>query len=126
MVLNLCTLPDDALYLYQLSRKYLKEFQSYREDAVCILKFSKGHISVYSVDGVMALVLSMLSDGDLYLYQVLSKYLIGFQSYGHSRVDVSVVANVDGRTYARTNGQKTGFLYCAMPEAGATKMDRSL
>ena len=30
----------------------------------------------------MALVLSILSDHALYLYQVLSKYLIGFQSYG--------------------------------------------
>ena len=30
----------------------------------------------------MALVLSTLSDGVLYLSQVLSKYLIGFQSYG--------------------------------------------
>ena len=29
----------------------------------------------------MALVLSTLSDSVLYLYQVLSKYLIGFQSY---------------------------------------------
>ena len=29
----------------------------------------------------MALVLSILSDGVSYLYQVLSKYLIGFQSY---------------------------------------------
>ena len=30
----------------------------------------------------MALVLFTLSDGVLYLYQVLSEYLIGFQSYG--------------------------------------------
>ena len=30
----------------------------------------------------MILVLSTLSDHALYLYQVLSKYLIGFQSYG--------------------------------------------
>ena len=30
----------------------------------------------------MVLVLSTLSDGILNLYQVLSKYLIGFQSYG--------------------------------------------
>ena len=30
----------------------------------------------------MALVLSTLSDNVLYLYQVLLKYLIGFQSYG--------------------------------------------
>ena len=35
-----------------------------------------------SVGGVMVLVLSILSDSVLYLYQVLSKYLIGFQSYG--------------------------------------------
>ena len=58
MVLNLCTSLDDVLYLYQVSRKYLKRFQSYREDAFCILKFSKGHNSVNSVGGVMALVLS--------------------------------------------------------------------
>ena len=49
---------------------------------VCILKFSKGHNSVNSVGGVMALVQSTLSDGVLYLHQVLLKYLIGFQSYG--------------------------------------------
>ena len=30
----------------------------------------------------MALNLSTLSDNILYLYQVLSKYLIGFRSYG--------------------------------------------
>ena len=44
-----------------------------QEDAVCILKFSKGHNSVNSVVGVMALVLFTLSDGVLYLFQVLSK-----------------------------------------------------
>ena len=49
---------------------------------VCILKFLKGHNSVYSVGGVMVLVLFTLSDNVLYLYQVLSEYLIGFQSYG--------------------------------------------
>ena len=48
-------------------------FQSYQEDAVCILEFSKGSNSVNSVGGVMALVLSTLSDDVLYLYQVLSK-----------------------------------------------------
>ena len=81
MVLNLCTSSDDALYLYQVSQKYLKGFLSYREDAVFILKISKGHYSVNSLSGVMTLVLSILSDGVSYLYQVLSKYLIGFQSY---------------------------------------------
>ena len=72
MVLYLFTSPDNALYLYQVSRKYLKGVQSYQEDAVCILKFSKGHNSVNSEDGVMALVLSTLSDNVLYLYHVLS------------------------------------------------------
>ena len=77
MVLYLCTSPDDLLYLYQVPRKYLKGFQSYQEDAVCILKFSKGHNSVNSEGGVMALVLSTLSDGTLDLYQVLLKLLKG-------------------------------------------------
>ena len=35
-----------------------------------------------NVSGVMVLVLSALSNNVLYLYQVLPKYLIGFQSYG--------------------------------------------
>ena len=73
MVLYLCTSPDDALYLYHVSRKYLKGFQSYQEDAVCILKFSKGHNSVNNTGGVTALILFTLSDGVLYLYHVLSK-----------------------------------------------------
>ena len=29
MVLSLCTSSDDALYLYQVSRKHLKGFQNY-------------------------------------------------------------------------------------------------
>ena len=73
MVLNLCLSPDNALYLYHVVRKYLKGFQSYQKDAVCILKFSKGHNFVNSLGGVMALVLSTLSDNVLYLSQVLSK-----------------------------------------------------
>ena len=43
MVLNLCKSPDDALYLYQVSRKYLIGFRSYSVDMICILKFKKGH-----------------------------------------------------------------------------------
>ena len=73
MVLNLSISSDDALYLCQVSRKYLKGAQSYQEDAVCILKFSKMHNFLNNVGGVMALVLSTLSDSVLYLYQVLSK-----------------------------------------------------
>ena len=51
-------------------------------DAICILKFAKGHNSVKNVDGAMVLVLSTLSDNAIYFYQVLRKYLVGFQSYG--------------------------------------------
>ena len=35
-----------------------------------------------NVDGVMVLVLFILSDDVFYLCQVLLNYLIGFQSYG--------------------------------------------
>ena len=60
-----------------------------------------------------------MSDYALYLYQVLPKYPKGFRVTDlDSRVDARVVANVD----RQTNGQKTGSLYHAMPEAGATKM----
>ena len=57
-----------------------------------------------------------MSDGVLYLYQVLLKYLIGFRVTDlNSRVDARVLANVDGRTYGRTygrmNGRKLGSLY---------------
>ena len=48
---------------------------------VCTLKFSKGHNFVNSVGRVMVLVLSTSPDSALYLYQVLSKYLTGSQSY---------------------------------------------
>ena len=78
IVLNLYTLSDDALYLYHVSRKYLTGFQSYWADAICVLKFAKRHISIKHVDGDMVLILSTMIDEVLYLYQVLSKYLIEF------------------------------------------------
>ena len=48
---------------------------------------------------------------------------LGFRATDlHTRVDARVVANVDGRT----NGLKTGSLYRAMPEAGATKNENAI
>ena len=68
-----------------------------------------------------------MSDSVLYLYQVLLKYLMGFIVTDlNCRVDARVVANVDGRTYGRTNGWKTRSLYRAMPVAGATKLEGSI
>ena len=43
-----------------------------------VLKFAKRHISIKHVDGDMVLTLSTMIDEVLYLYQVLSKYLIEF------------------------------------------------
>ena len=42
---------------------------------------TKGYNSVKDVGGVTELVLSTLCDNAIYLYQVLSKILVGFQSY---------------------------------------------
>ena len=70
---------------------------------VCILKFSKRLNSVNSVGGVMVLILSTLSDSVLYLYQVLSKYLIGFRVMNlNSRVDARVVAIYKGHNSVKT------------------------
>ena len=63
------------------------------------MKFSKGHNSVNSVGGVEALVLSTLSGGVLYLYQVFVEVSHRVSELDlNSRVDARVVANVDGRT----------------------------
>ena len=48
---------------------------------ICIWKFTKGHNSLKTVDGVKVLTLYITSDGALYLYQVSRKYLDGFHSY---------------------------------------------
>ena len=77
MVLNFCISSDDALYLYQVPENISKGFRF-----ICKLKFAKRHNSVNTLSGVMVLVLFRLSDNTLYLYQVLPKYLICFQSYG--------------------------------------------
>ena len=79
MVLVLCTSTDDAWYLYHVSRKYLKGFQSYSADMICILNFTNGYDSVKTVGGVTVLILCILSDDALYVYQVSRNYLKGFQ-----------------------------------------------
>ena len=80
-VLKFYTTSDRALYLYQVSRKYLKRFHRYSADMICILNFKKGHSSVKTVARVKVLHLCTTPDNALYLYQVLSKYVKGFQCY---------------------------------------------
>ena len=62
MVLNLSHHLMMLYFCTKFQENISKGFR-FVEDAVCILKFSKGHNNVNGVGGVMALVLSTLSDG---------------------------------------------------------------
>ena len=53
---------DDALYLYQNLRKYLKAFQGYWFVRISVLKFIKGHKYIKFEAGVTVLVLCTSSD----------------------------------------------------------------
>ena len=55
MTPGLCTLPDDVLYLYQVLKKYLKEFQLL-SGTVCVMKFTNRHDFMENVGGVTVLV----------------------------------------------------------------------
>ena len=50
------------LYLFHVRCKYIKGFQSYLANTICILKFTKDHNSVKTVGGVTALIHCALSD----------------------------------------------------------------
>ena len=75
MILHLCTLPDHALYLCQVSEKYLERISEFLNGHK---KLTKGHNSVQKGGRVTVLVLCTLSDDVLYLYQVWLKYLLRF------------------------------------------------
>ena len=63
-----------------------------------MLKGAGGNL--YCIDRVMVLVLSTLSDSVLYLYQVLSQYLIEFQTQDlNSRVDARMVPIYKGALF---------------------------
>ena len=70
-VLILRPLSNHGLHLYQVSRKYLEQFQSYQAYTFSILIITMGHNSVIIVYGVTVFTLCTSSDDDLYLYQVL-------------------------------------------------------
>ena len=57
MVLVLCTLSDNGLYLHQDLCTNLRGLRSYCADTISIVKFGKGHNFIKNVDGVMVLVL---------------------------------------------------------------------
>ena len=99
--------------------KYLKRFQSYCAHVIRILQFTNGDNFIKNRKWncvrylFCAFCLIML-----YICMKFSESTSdGFRMTNpNRRVDASVVANVDGRT----NGRRSGSLYRAMPEAGAT------
>ena len=69
-VFNLCTSSGHALYFYQVSRNYLKWYQSYRADTISILKITKGNNSAKNVGEVTVFNLCASPGHALYLCQV--------------------------------------------------------
>ena len=67
---NLCMSSGHALYLCQVSRNYLKQYQSYRADTISIWKITKANNSAKNVGRVTVVHLCMLSGHALYLCQV--------------------------------------------------------
>ena len=57
-----------------------------------------GHNSVNIVHGVTVLALFTSSDHGQYLYQVLSKYLIRFKSYGENTISILIITNEHNST----------------------------
>ena len=82
MVLVLCKLSNHALYLYEVSWKYLKGFQSYSADTISYIKIFKEarfHRKYrWSYDPCSQHIFWSC----FILYKVSWKYLKGFQSYG--------------------------------------------
>ena len=66
----------------KFSEKNLRQFKKFQSGHEFQTKISSGHNSAKSVSGVMVLVISTLSNGCLYSYQVSWKYFERYQSYG--------------------------------------------
>ena len=76
MVLVLCTLSDNVLYLYQVSPNISKGFRVTARTGFLYGNLHKGRNSAKkSEGGVKVLALGTASDDVLYLYQVSQKYL---------------------------------------------------
>ena len=111
MVLNLCISPDNALYLYQVSRKYLKRVSELLRGCSLYTKCSKGHNYVNSVVKLWVLFCPYC----LIVFYICTKFCqsisLGFRVTDlNSRVDARVVANVDGRTYGQTYGKPDPYI----------------
>ena len=97
-VVNLCTSSGHALYLCQVSWKYLDRYQSYRADTISIWKITKGNNSAKNVGGVTVLYLCTSSGHALYFYQVLWNYLKRYQSYRANTISILKITKGNNST----------------------------
>ena len=84
MVLVFCTLYHGDIPLLKVSRKYLKQFSSYRADIYCrnhYFQCSKGHNFKSRLSRSTTRVFCAWPQDALHLYEVLSKYLERFLTY---------------------------------------------
>ena len=72
-VLNLHTLSDHGLHLYQVQQNYLERFQSYRAVMISILIITKGHDSVKIAHGVTIFIPCTSSTHGLHVLPSLAK-----------------------------------------------------
>ena len=87
-VVQLCTSSGHALYFYQVSWNYLKQYQSYRADTISILKITKGNNSAKNVGGVNIVNLCTSSGPALYFCQLSWNYLERYQSYRADTISI--------------------------------------
>ena len=89
---------------------YLKLYQTYRADMICIPKITKGNNSAKNVGGVTVVDLCTSSGHALYFYQVLWNYLKRYQSY---KVDtISILKISKGNNSAKNVGGVTVVNLC--------------
>ena len=70
MISYLCTLPNDALYLYQFHENILKSFRVIEQTEFLKLNFQRGILALKIVGIVTILNVCTSSDDALYSYHV--------------------------------------------------------
>ena len=115
-VINLCTSSGHALYLCQVSWKYLERYQSYRADTISILKITKGNNSAKNVGGVTVVYLCTSSGHALHFYQVLWNYLNRYQSYRADTISIPKISK--GNNSAKNVGGVTVVNLCTLSDHG--------
>ena len=125
MVLNLCTSSDDCNICTKFQENVSKGFRVIvRADAICILKFAKGHNSVKKLMELWYLFYPQC----LIMLYICTNFCQ--ESHRVSELWTRTVGSTlgwlqmltDEKTNVHTIRRKTVSLYRAVPEAGATTM----